>query len=280
MISVPVKLTAAARSSNISFNMLHKTDNARIRQKVVCSVEEVEVDRKDLVKGYEVEEGRYVIIEESDLEKIKPPSSKTMEVLEFVSLDDVDPVYFDTSYYIVPEQAGEKPYYLLAKALENSAYVGIARLTMHQRENVVFIRPSLGGLMLHTIYYANEVRQADDFGRSDKVAISDKELEMARMLVDAMATEFEPTKYEDSYQTRMKAMIEAKIEGRKVADAVEAPAPSPVVDLMAALKASIAAASKDTPAPAHATRDDGDSHHAAAGGRRRAPVASRRPEPT
>ncbi len=263
MISVPVRLAAAARSSTISFNMLHKKDHARLRQKLVCSAEDVDVDRKDTVKGYEVDEGQYVIIEESDLEKIKPPSSKTMEVIEFVHLEEVDPVYFDTSYYILPEQAGEKAYYLLARALEESHYVGVAKLTMHQREHVVFIRPTMGGLMLHTIYYANEVREADDFGKPGNVQINEKELQMAKMFVDALAAPFQPDKFQDTYQEKLKEMIEAKMEGRRITEAPQPAAPSPVVDLMAALKASIAAASKEAPAQAPASLShDGETHAA------------------
>jgi DNA end-binding protein Ku len=240
MISVPVRMTAAARSEGISFNMLHAKDHVRLKQKMVCSVENVEVDRKDTVKGYQVDEGQYIIITDADLDKIKPQSSKTMEVLEFVNLDDVDPVYFDTSYYLVPEQAGEKAYFLLTRALEASNYVGMARLTMHQRENVVCIRPSGGGLMLHTLYYHNEVRDSEVKG--DEVKTTDKELEMAKLLVDAMATEFNPEKYSDTYQNHLKELIQARMEGRQVEEVPAAPEPSPAVDLIAALKASIAAA--------------------------------------
>ncbi|MHB2015854.1 MAG: non-homologous end joining protein Ku [Candidatus Xenobia bacterium] len=238
LISVPIKLFAAARSEAVSFNQLHAPCKSRIKQQVWCPTCERVVERKELVKGYEIEPDRYVIIEEGDLEKITPPSGRTLEVMEFVRLSEVDPVYFNTSFYVVPETAGEKAYYLLCKALEHSGYVAIARIAMHQREHVVIVRPALEGMMLHTIYYPDEVRQVEEFGKPEKVAMVDKEMELAELFIKTLAAPFDIEKYKDTYRENALEMIRAKAAGEPVAAAPVA-SPPPVLDLMAALKASI-----------------------------------------
>jgi DNA end-binding protein Ku len=238
LISVPIKLYAAARSEGVSFNQLHAPCKSRIKQQIYCPVHETVVERRDLVKGYEVESGRWVIIEDADLEKILPPSSKTLEVLEFVKLAEVDPVYFNTSYYLVPDIAGEKAYYLLVEAMRKTGHVGIAKMTMHQREHVVIVRPAMDGLMLHTIYYADEVRTVDEYGDKSKVALNEKELDMAELFINTLASTFDAEKYRDSYRDNVLSMIRAKAEGAEVQAAPTAAAP-PVVDLMAALKIMI-----------------------------------------
>src|SRR5690606_7186048 len=145
---------------------------SRVKQKLYDPVADKEVERKSLVKGAEIEDGRYVIISDEDIAKITPKSSKTMDVLEFVKLEDVDPVYFDASYYLIPDgEAGEKPYYLLAQALEQEGYAAIARMIRAQRESVVIVRPSQGGMMLHTLFYADEVRAVPEYGHPENVDI-------------------------------------------------------------------------------------------------------------
>ncbi len=239
LISIPVRLFSGARSSGISFNMLHRPDKSRLRQQYVCQAEGVVVDRSEIVKGYEFRKDEYVVIEPEEIKKIEPQTAKTMEILEFVKGSDVDPVYFESSYYMIPEEAGRRPYALLTKALEESDYVAITKITMHNREYTVFLRPHEGGLMLHTMYYEEEVRKVEGFGAPD-VELKEAEVKVAHQLIEALADEWDPKKYKDTFQENLKNLIEAKLEGGEVA-AVEKPKKlAPVVDLMAALKQSLA----------------------------------------
>ena len=237
---MPVRLFSGARSSGISFNMLHRTDKSRLKQQYICQAEGVVVDRSDTVKGFEYRKDEYIIIEPDEIKKIEPQSAKTMEILEFVKSDDVDPVYFESSYYMMPEEAGRRPYALLTKALEDSEYVAIAKITMHNREYTVFLRPTQGGMMLHTMYYADEVKKLEGFGAPEGVELKEAEVKVAHQLIEALADEWDPEKYKDTFQENLKKLIEAKLEGGEVA-AVEQPKKlAPVVDLMAALKQSLA----------------------------------------
>ncbi|MGC2229394.1 MAG: Ku protein, partial [Candidatus Sulfotelmatobacter sp.] len=221
LISMPVRLFSGARSSGISFNMLHRTDKSRLKQQYICQLEGVVVDRADMVKGYEFRKDEYIIIEPEEIKKIEPQTAKTMEILEFVKAGDVDPVYFESSYYMLPEEAGRRPYALLTKALEESEYVAIAKITMHNREYTVFVRPHEGGLMLHTMYYADEVKKVEGFGAPD-VELKEGEIKVAHQLIEALADKFDPEKYQDTFQENLKKLIEAKLEGGEVAE-VEKP---------------------------------------------------------
>ncbi len=240
LISMPVRLFSAARSSRIQFHMLHRDDHARIKQQLFCPEDERVVGRDEIVKGYEYQKGEFVIIEPDDIKKIEPKTTKAMEILEFVKSEEIDPVYFESSYYLVAEEAGQRPYALLTRALEESRYVAIAKLAMHNREYTVFLRPMNGGLMLHTMYYENEVRQVEQFGKSSGIELKEAEVKVAHQLVEALAAEFDPKKYYDTFEENVKKLIKARLEGKEVA-AVEKPRkPAPVVDLMAALKESLA----------------------------------------
>src|SRR6201996_4236713 len=239
LISMPVRLFSGARSSGVSFNMLHRDDLTRVKQQYYCPTDNRVVERSEIVKGYEFRKDEYVVIEPEEIKKIEPRTAKTMEILEFVKASDVDPVYFESSYYMVPDEAGRRPYALLTKALEESDYVAIAKLTMHNREYTVFLRPHEGGLMLHTMYYADEVKKVEGFGAPD-VELKDAEVKVAHQLIEALADKWDPEKYKDTFQENLKKLIEAKLEGGEVA-AVEKPKKlAPVVDLMAALKQSLA----------------------------------------
>src|SRR6476469_1355099 len=152
LISMPVKLFSGARGTRVPFHMLHRTDNARVKQQLYCPVDEQVIDRNEIVKGYEFRKGEYVIIEPEEIKKIEPKTAKAMEILEFVPANEIDPLYFESSYYLMPEEAGKRPYALLQKALAESEYVAIAKLAMHNREYTVFLRPYKHGLMLHTMY--------------------------------------------------------------------------------------------------------------------------------
>jgi DNA end-binding protein Ku len=239
LISMPVKLFSGARSSGISFNMLHRDDLSRLKQQYVCLADGKVVERSETVKGYEFRKDEYIVIEPEDIKKIEPKTAKTMEILEFVKTSEVDPVYFESSYYMIPDEAGRRPYALLTKAMEKSEYVAIAQLTMHNREYTVFLRPHEGGMMLHTMYYEEEVRKVEGFGAPD-VELKDSEVKVAHQLIEALAAEWDPEKYHDSFQDNLKKMIQTKLEGGKITEVEKPKKLAPVVDLMSALKQSLA----------------------------------------
>src|SRR6266700_6937217 len=239
LISMPVRLHSGARSSGISFNQLHRTDHHRVKQQLICPLDNQVVERSEIVKGYEYRKDEYVVVEPEEIKKIEPKTAKTMEILEFVKSSDVDPVFFESSYYMVPEEAGRRPYALLTTALEKSEYVAIAKLTMHNREYTVFLRPHEGGLMLHTMYYAEEVRKVEGFGAPD-VELKEAEVKVAHQLIEALADEWNPEKYHDTFQDNLKKLIETKLEGGEITPVEKPKKLAPVVDLMAALKQSLA----------------------------------------
>jgi DNA end-binding protein Ku len=252
LITIPVRLFTAARSERISFHQLHEKCHSRLRMPLFCPQCKRQVERSELIKGYEYEKDQYVLVTEEELEKIAPPSARVMEIQEFVKTADVDPLYFDASYYLVPEDAGRKAYLLLMKTMEEEGYSAIAKLYMHQREYTTVIRPRAGGLTLHTMYYAAEVRPLAEYGQADSVELKPQEIKLAQQLIGSLAGKFAPKKYTDEYQQRVAQLIEAKRKGHAVA---EAPAPqlAPVIDLMEALKKSLAerqAAPKKPPARA------------------------------
>ena len=238
LISIPVRLFAAARNERISFNQIHDKCGSRIKQQTFCPVCERTVERSELQKGYEVEKGRFVIVGDEDIKKIAPESSESMEIAEFVKAAEIDPIYYDTSYFMVPEDAGKKAYKLLLETMEKSGYSAIAKVAMHQREYTVVIRPHGHGLMLHTMFYPEEVREVLEYGHDTNVQVKPQEVELAERLVEGLAASFEPAKYHDEYQVQMAKMIEAKKEGQQVAGA-PAKRLAPVIDLMQALQQSL-----------------------------------------
>jgi DNA end-binding protein Ku len=238
LVTIPVRLFSAARSETISFNLLHKDDHSRIRQVTYCQKEDKPIQRSETVKGYEYEKDHYVVLEDEDIKKVAPKTARVMEILEFVKAEQVDAIYLESSYYVAPDEGGEKAYALLFTALKDSGYYGVAKVAMHNREHIIVLRPGAKGILSHTMYYQDEIRQVDEF-RTDTSLVKDKELAMAKMLISSLEAEFEPQKYHDEYRTNLQKMIEAKIEGRKV---VEIPSEhvAPVIDIMEALKKSLA----------------------------------------
>jgi DNA end-binding protein Ku len=237
LVSLPIRLFSAARAESVSFNLLHKSDNSRIKQITYCQAEDKAVPRSELVKGYEYEKDHYVVIEDDDIKKVAPKTAKVMEILEFVETKDVDPVYLESSYYMAPDGGGEKAYALLFEALRKSGYSGVAKIAMHNREHIVILRPGQRGILLHTMYFTNEIRQVDEF-RTDLDLVKEKELALAGTLIEALAAKFEPEKYKDTYRENLMDMSQTKIKGQKV---VEAPEPhvAPVIDIMEALKRTL-----------------------------------------
>jgi len=238
LVSFPVRLFSAARSETISFNLLHKEDHSRIRQVIYCQSEDKPVPRTELVKGYEYEKDHYVEIDDEDIKKVAPKTAKVMEILEFVKSNDVDPIYLESSYYVAPDEGGEKPYALLYQALRDSGFYAVAKVAMHNREHIIILRPGNKGILSHTMYYQDEIRQVEEF-RTDTSLVKEKELAMAKMLISSLEAEFEPQKYRDNYRDNLQKMIEAKIEGRKVVATPDTHV-APVIDIMEALKKSLA----------------------------------------
>ena len=242
LVSFPVKLYSAARSESISFNQLHKHDGSRIKQVLFCQAEDKPIPRSEIVKGYEYEKDRYVVIEDEEIKKVAPASAKVMEILEFVKSEEVDPIYLETSYYMAPDEAGEKPYALLFEALKNTGRVGVAKIAMHNREHIVILRPGQNGVLMHTMYFSHEIRKVDEF-RTDVSLVKEKELALATSLLEALAATFEPEKYTDEYRDNLLRMIEMKRAGEEIVATPE-PQQAKVIDIMEALKASLAAAKK------------------------------------
>ena len=238
LISVPVRLFVAARTERISFNQIHDKCGSRIKQQTYCPVCERTVERSELKKGFEVSKGRFALIEEDELKKISTDSSETMEILEFVRVADIDPIYYDSSYFMVPEEAGKKAYELLFQTMQKSGFSAVAKLAMHQREHTVIVRPHSHGLTLHTMFYPEEVRELPEFRKDPNISVRPQEVALAEKLVEGLAADFDPSKYHDEYQGRLMQMIETKREGLSV----ETTAPrklAPVIDLMQALQKSL-----------------------------------------
>lgn len=247
LISVPIRLFTAARSDRVSFHQIHAVCSTRIKQQLWCPRCERVVERSEIVKGYEVEKGTWVTVEDPELKKIAPASTDTMEIQQFVRISEVDPLYFDASYYAVPEEPGRKAYQLLVDTLQKTGYAAVAKVAMHQREYVVIIRPRDNGLTLHTIYYPNEVRAVPEYGAPRNVEVKPQEIELAQQLVKSLAGPFEPERYQDEYRHRVLELVEAKGEGRRVQSSTH-PKAAPVIDLMQALQRSLEKTAEKKPA--------------------------------
>ncbi len=243
LISIPVRLSPAARTERISFNQLHKVCHTRLKQPLFCPTCNRMVERSEVEKGYEYEKDQYVLFTEEELDKAEPESARTMEILEFVKTTEIDPLYYDASYYVTPEDEGRKAYQLLLEAMKKSGYAAVAKVSMHSRENIVILRPQKNGLALHTMFYSNEIRQAEEGG--GKIEVKEQERALAEQLIKTLAAPFQPEKYHDTYQENLKTLIAAKTKGEEVTAATHV-ARAPVIDLMQALKNSLAA----KPAPA------------------------------
>jgi DNA end-binding protein Ku len=240
LVSFPIRLYAAARPDPIHFHMLHKPDKSRIKEVWYCAEENKPVAKSDIVKGYEYAKGRYVIVENDDLKKVAPTTATTMDIQQFVKAEEVDPLYLENSYYVAPEQASEKPYSLLHKAMTQTGYYAVAKVAMHSREHIVIIRPAEEGLVLHTMYFANELHEANKTKASKNAKYSAKEFDLAKRLIDMLASPFKPEQYEDEYRKNLERLIAQKRKGHEVT-AVAQPKPSKVVDIMDALRRSLEA---------------------------------------
>jgi DNA end-binding protein Ku len=240
LVSVPIKLFAAARYSHISFHEVHRECGHRVQQQLYCLFDKRVVSRDEIVMGYEVAEDKMVIVDREELKKLQPASSSSMEILQFVKLDDVDPIFFETSYFSIPEEAGRRGYTLLLETMEEMKLAALAQVTMHQRERTVILRPYRGGLTLHTLYYPNEIHDVAGYGKSNATNLKKPEFELAEQFAKGLVAPFRPEKFHDEYQERVKKLIESKEKGTSAPKPEKTTRLAPVVDLMTALKQSIA----------------------------------------
>jgi DNA end-binding protein Ku len=243
LVSIPVKLYSATEEKDVSFHQVHRDDGGRIRYKRVCQIDNEEVPYSDIAKGYELANGEVVVLTDEDFADLPLTTSRTIDVLEFVPLEEVDPIYFAKSYYLEPEAAGTKPYVLLREALEDSGRVALVKVALRQRESLATLRVREGVFVLEMMLWPDEIREPS-FGFLDEdVDVRAQELQMAKSLIETLAGDFRPEQYGDNYREALQTLIEAKVAGREVVQPAEPAADTgTVVDLMAALRASVEAA--------------------------------------
>ncbi|MGZ8763007.1 MAG: non-homologous end joining protein Ku [Acidimicrobiia bacterium] len=239
LVSVPVKLTPATTSRDVSFNQLEAESGARIRYRRVSEQSGEEVPTDQIVKGYEISKGRYVVVEKDELDAIAPKATRNIEIEDFVDLDEIDPIYFVSPYYVLPDKSAAKPYRLLLEAMQELRKVAIGRVVMRGKEHLVAIRPMGDLLCVETMRYADEVIPIEDVGGAPEADLSEKELAMARQLVESLAEDFDAEKYENEYREQLMDLIERKAAGEEVVAEPETEEPAKVLDLMAALEASL-----------------------------------------
>jgi len=243
LVTIPVKLYSATEEKDVSFHQVHREDGGRIRYKRVCQIDGDEVPYSDIAKGYELPSGEVVVLTDEDFADLPLSTSRAIDVLEFVPLEQVDPLYFSKSYYLEPEAAGAKPYVLLRQALESSGRVALVKVALRQRESLATLRVRDGVFVLEMMLWPDEIREPQ-FGFLDEdIEVRPQELKMAESLIDSLSGDFSPEQYGDNYREALQALIEAKVEGREVVQPAETTADTgTVVDLMAALRASVEAA--------------------------------------
>ncbi len=244
LVNIPVKLYSAVSRKTVRFHQIDAESGQRIRQQRVNPASGEEVPYEQIVKGYEIGPDRYVVITPEELESLEPEKTRTIDIEDFVDLEQIDPIYYDHPYYLAPDTGAAKAYKLLVDAMEDSGKVAVARVVLRSKEHLVAIRPRHGALAMETMLFADEVIPSDgieDMPTDGEVETSSRELEMAKQLIDSLTSEFEPGKYRDEYREKVLDLIERKAAGEEIAVQPEAPQPTKVPDLMAALEASLAA---------------------------------------
>ncbi|MFY9633054.1 MAG: Ku protein [Candidatus Cybelea sp.] len=240
LVTIPVKLFTAVKTDDLSFNMLHKKDEGRIKYERVCSVDGEPVPWDEIVKGYEYEKGQYVLLTDEDFAKVNPEATQSVDIVEFVELDRINPMFFDKPYYLEPTKQGRHAYALLREALAGSNRVAIARVVIRTKEYIAAVKPLEDALVLELMHWANEIVPATTLDLPGGEKLPEKEMQMARMLIDTMSVEeFEPEKFNNQYHDALLTMIEARAEGKELPKAKKAPARSKVVNLMDVLAQSL-----------------------------------------
>ncbi len=255
LISIPVRLYSAVESKTLKFHLLHEEDGGRIKYKRECAKCGKEVSWDDIIKGYEYSKDHYVTFSDEELEALDIESIKAIDVVSFVPLEDIDPIYFNKTYYVAPEGSGIKAYKLLAEALEAEGQVGVAKVALRDKEHLSTIRLKDGVFVLETMYWPDEIRPAEFEELDKRVEVRDQEVKMARQLIQQLSDSFKPEEFADEYRERLQELAEKKVEGEEVTVAAEPEAePAPVVDIMEALKASVSEAKKRKGAESKTTR--------------------------
>src|SRR5688572_27622382 len=216
LVAIPVRIHPATQNQNVSFNWLHAKCGSRVRNRYHCPVCNIAVEREDLVRGYEFAKDQYVRFTEAELETLETEASKSIDLKEFIPLSKIDPVYFESSHYLGADDGGEKPYRLLADAMAKTGRAALAELVSRGKEQLVLIRPYRGGLMMHTMYYANEVRNFADSPKAENAKLSDEEIQLGAELIESMSEEFKPDLYKDEYRIRVLAILDEKSKGREI----------------------------------------------------------------
>ena len=239
LVSFPIRLFSAARPEPVHFHLLHKKDLSRVREVMFCAAEDKPLERSEIVKGYEYEKNRYIVVEPEESEKMAPPTATVMEILQFVRMDEIDPIFLETSYYVAPEEAVSRPYSLLLEAMKQTKYDAVAKVSMHNREHIVILRPGEHGIVLHTMYFVDELHKSNEVKVPKPAKFAGKELDMAKKLIEALASPFKPEEYSDEYKKNVENLIAKKRKGQKVTP-IRQPKTAPVIDLMQALQKSLA----------------------------------------
>ena len=240
LVSFPIRLFSAARPDSVHFHMLHKKDLSRVKEVFYCAAEDKPIDRSEIVKGYEYEKNQYVVIDPEELKKIAPPTATVMEILQFTRIDEVDPIFLETSYYVAPEEAVSRPYALLLEAMKQTDYDAIAKVAMHGREHIVVLRPTNTGIVLHTMYFPDELHKSNEVKLPKPQKIEKKELDLANKLIETLAAPFKPEQFHDEYKKNVEALIERKRAGKKVVP-IKQPKQTAVTNIMGSVTAQFGA---------------------------------------
>jgi DNA end-binding protein Ku len=246
LVSIPVRVYTATEEKTLRFNQLHEKDHGRIKYQRVCSTDGQEVPFDEIVKGYEYEKDRYVILDDEDFEAVPVESTRTIDIAQFVDRSEIDPIYYKKTYYLGPEEAGVKAYQLLRDSLREGDKVGIAKVSFRDKEHLAAVRLMDDVLVLDTMFWPDEIREADLPGLEKEAKVSDRELQMAESLIGNLSEPFDPTAYRDDYREALLEIVEKKVAGEEI-EVIEAPEPSKVVDLMEALKQSVEQTKKAPP---------------------------------
>jgi len=246
LVSIPVELYSAIEDHNIRFHLLHKKCGSRVRNQLFCPVCKIVIDRDETVRGYEISKGHYVRIEDAELESLEAEANSSIDLREFIPIEKVDPIYFESTYYLAPDKGADKPYCLLADTMEKTGRVALAQTVFHNKESLVLIRSVKRGLVLHFLFFKNEIRDFDAIAKGDGVKATSEELKLGRGLIEKMSSaDFEPERYAADYRERALAMIEQKVKGQESKAVTPAPRRTgQVVDIFAALKKSLETAER------------------------------------
>jgi DNA end-binding protein Ku len=276
LVTIPVKLYTATQQKDVRFRLLHRKDSAPIVEKRFCTEEDVEVDWDDLVRGFEVAKGEFVVVEPEEIEAVGPESATSIEIGDFVELTEIDPIYFEKSYYLEPREAGAKPYRLFRRALEETGRVAVARVSIRNKERLATIRVYDETLILETMYWPDEVRSVEGLELpKGEAKAAGRELGMARSLIESLSDRFKPEEYTDRYRIALQELIERKMRG-EAKNLKRRKAEPKVIDLMEALEASVRAAKEGKPEPVK-PEAEAEPTRKAASGRRSGTRASRSP---